>query len=326
MGKSITFVRKLIEAERYKDYKKDYWGGADVVIVSPVEDVKDKEKVELIDNCQKWYNESTNTRTLVKTKHASSVIWLIETLKPYINCDYLSKYEYYAEIADFVIKHENESNKELLNNLLRQLSRPFKERQHSWFKSTQSEIKDAKVLDAKESDKQFNWQNWYNYGIEHNNPFFVKFMALWIAFNEKYKNYPQYNKYGNYDERLTIENFCEQNKKVLSDKFEDVFIKSKLTEEFYKMNDEKEFYVRDMKIYEYPEDKREKIIKYRKMDSKNVTPPIIDKWKATKAMFSLMYSVRCNLFHGGKDAMNERDIELVRCSGEILEIYLKDLM
>ncbi len=27
--KSFKFVRQLIEAERYKNYKKDYWGGAD---------------------------------------------------------------------------------------------------------------------------------------------------------------------------------------------------------------------------------------------------------------------------------------------------------
>lgn len=32
--KSFDFVRKLITAERYKDYKKEEWGGCDLVIVS----------------------------------------------------------------------------------------------------------------------------------------------------------------------------------------------------------------------------------------------------------------------------------------------------
>ena len=31
---SFDFVRKLITAERYKDYKKEEWGGCDLVIVS----------------------------------------------------------------------------------------------------------------------------------------------------------------------------------------------------------------------------------------------------------------------------------------------------
>ncbi len=41
---SISFVRKLIEGNRYEDYKKDSWGGADVVIVSSSLDAKERQK------------------------------------------------------------------------------------------------------------------------------------------------------------------------------------------------------------------------------------------------------------------------------------------
>ena len=47
--KSFDFVRKLITAERYKDYKKEEWGGCDLVIVSN-QRYKDRK-----DSYDKWY-------------------------------------------------------------------------------------------------------------------------------------------------------------------------------------------------------------------------------------------------------------------------------
>lgn len=41
---SISFVKKLIEENRYEDYKKDSWSGADVVIVSSSLDAKERQK------------------------------------------------------------------------------------------------------------------------------------------------------------------------------------------------------------------------------------------------------------------------------------------
>lgn len=112
-------------------------------------------------------------------------------------------------------------------------------------------------------------------------------------------------------------------------KYDDVFVKSKLTEEFCNKNSLGEFYIMDMRATSLnspykDKEEVERIIRKRKNDCKNIKST--DKEKATLALFNSMYSVRCNLFHGGKDATNERDIELVRCSGEILEIYLKTLM
>jgi len=320
--KSFVFIRKLIEANRFEDYKKNSWSGADVVIVSP------EVGEEKIKNLKIWEDES-NSRKLVITKHASAAIWFIETLKPYVNYDYLNKYDYYTEIADYIIDNEMLNEKDLLLSLLKQLGSPTNKRKKSWEKTLEAEKEDAKILDARIHNRPLDWQSWYNYGVEHNDPFFVKFMTLWIAFNEQYKKNPQYNSKGNVDERLTIENFCKENIQKLLDKYDDVFIKSKLIEAFRGKNDKEEYYIRDMRIYSdhspyKTRDDEERIINYRKNDIKNLKSD--DPKKATLALFNAMYAVRCNLFHGGKDATNERDIELVRCSGEILEIYLKALM
>lgn len=314
--KSFNFVRKLIEVERYKEYKKDTWGGADVVIVSS--NIDDERKQEL----HEWKNES-KLRKLVITKHAMAVIWFIETLKPYVNYDYLNKFDYYSEIADFVIEHESLDDKDLLLSLLKRLGRPTDTREKSWEKTLHEELEEAKILDAKIHNTILDWQSWYNYGIEHNNPFFVKFMTLWIAFNEQYKKYLKYS------ERKAIEYFCKKNMQKLLNKYDDVFIKSKLTEEFCNKNALGKYYIMDMRATSFnspyaTKEEENKYIQYREEDCENIKSE--NKELATLALFSSMYSVRCNLFHGGKDATNERDIELVRCSGEILEIYLNALM
>ena len=41
---SFEFIKKLINAERYKDYKKDEWGGCDVIIVSEKKYNSNKER------------------------------------------------------------------------------------------------------------------------------------------------------------------------------------------------------------------------------------------------------------------------------------------
>ena len=317
---SFDFVKRLIEAERYEAYEKDYWGGADVIIVSSTIDDQKKRKLA------NWEN---GNRKLVITSHASAVIWFIETLKPYVDYDYLSKYEYYLEIASYIEANESLADKELLISLLGQLGSTTDKRKKSWLKTPNKEIEDAKILDAKIGKTTVDWESWYNYGIEHNDPFFVKFMTLWIAFNEQYKKEPQYNKKGYLDERLTIQRFCEKNIQKLLSKYEDVFVKSKLTEEFCNMNSLGEYYIMDMRAYSLHspyenKEEEDEYVKYRKKDCANIKSG--NKKEATLALFNSMYAVRCNLFHGGKEATNERDIELVRCSGEILEMYMNALL
>ncbi len=90
MEKSFEFVRQLIEAGRYKNVKEVFWGGADVIFVSPDELDKPKQKygITLREQLKTWMNDA---HLLVETKYASAVIWLIETLKAYVDVDYLYK-------------------------------------------------------------------------------------------------------------------------------------------------------------------------------------------------------------------------------------------
>lgn len=302
VGKSFDFVRKLIEAERFKDYKKEYWGGADVIIVSETEYENKKNDLE------KWTAESPS-RKLVKTKYASAVIWLIETLKPYVNYDYLSKYEYYEQLAEFVESHKKYNDEELLLCILNEI-------ENGKISCQEKRISAYSVVDSE-------LDTWYKFGIEHNNPFFVKFMTLWFAFNCEYKNYPGILRDDNGNPRLDrnskqiddveymkITEWCDARKKKLESIYDEVF-KSPLIDIFM----EKE--VDDMRKEHATRINRENY---------NVLKYSVDEYERTLALFQTMYQVRCNLFHGSKSPNVERDFELVRCSGEILEIYLKQFL
>ena len=171
---SFKFVRQLIEAERYKNYKKDYWGGADVIFASTKRlDRIENNKATLRERLENWENES---HLLVETVYASSVIWLIETLKSYVDIDYLSKYEYYRSIGECVKRYTTIRNeKDLLFTILEEPTIK------KWEKKTDGE--DINSI------SKFRWEEWYNYGVENNDPFFVKFMTLWIAFNQIYSKF-----------------------------------------------------------------------------------------------------------------------------------------
>ena len=115
---SFDFVKKLIEEKRYLDYKKDYDGGANVIIASPERlNKKDKSNPTLKDII---LANHPNDR-IIETKFASSVIWLIKTLSPYVDYDYLSKYEYYSQIADCVESFSGNNEKQLLLDILKEL-------------------------------------------------------------------------------------------------------------------------------------------------------------------------------------------------------------
>ena len=110
---SFGFVRQLIEAERYKNFKKQYWGGADVIIASPRElDKKAENNITMREQLKDW--KKGFCHLLVETEYASAVIWLIETLKSYINVDYLSKYEYYRSVGECVQHNESISSAKAL--------------------------------------------------------------------------------------------------------------------------------------------------------------------------------------------------------------------
>lgn len=293
MAESFDYVKKLIEAERFKGYKSNEWGGCDVIIISENKYNFEKNKYD------NWKKKNKDFRQLVITNFASSIIWLIEILKPYINCDYINKYEYYGELATHInqIKDTVKNDKDLLNNIMLFLEN----HNPSW-------EKELGRLDLENS-----LMNWYNFGIEHNDPFFVKFVALWMSFNELYMEFPGLDKYKNRDdiEYKKIDEICESeeyyskiesvHEKVFNSPFIEIFKKG---------------IVRDMKA---GTDTNYNKKHYRELMNKTGI-------EQTKALFQTIYQVRCNLLHGSKTPDEKRDIELVRCSGEIMEIYMNAIM
>ncbi|MBQ0002214.1 MAG: hypothetical protein KBT21_01620 [Treponema sp.] len=287
MGNTIDFIKTLIAAERYKDYEKDYWGECDLVIVSKNEYKKRKDAIE------QWKNTNLN-RHLIKTEIATAIIWLIETLKSYINYDYLSKYDYYIKIANVIEKNINCSDKELLLLILKELE------SDNWIKDS---ISGFTVIES-------NLKTWLDFGMEHNDPFFVKFMALWFAFNQEYNRFPGNDENGNSDiEYAKIKEFCENYMDKLLSIYDLVF-KSPFIDIFTEKP------VKDMK--------KGFTSKHQKKYCRDLIYGTHEE--KTIAIFQIMYQVRCNLFHGGKSPNIDRDLDLVRYSGEILEIYLSVVM
>ena len=140
--------------------------------------------------------------------------------------------------------------------------------------------------------------DWYRYGLEKGDDFFVKFMMHWIAFNWLYSEY--YDR----DESQKIEIFCEAN--------------------YYKLSRYNPFDTDAFQIFlEKPIHDiirgREYTIIYESLKKDNGL-------KRVKSLFCTMYHIRCNLFHGSKSFMLERDRRLVSASAEILEVYLKALL
>lgn len=140
--------------------------------------------------------------------------------------------------------------------------------------------------------------DWYRYGLEKGDDFFVKFMMHWIAFNWLYSEY--YDR----DESQKIEIFCEAN--------------------YYKLSRYNPFDTEAFQIFlEKPIHDivhgREYTIIYESLKKDN-------DLKRVKSLFCTMYHIRCNLFHGSKSFMLERDRRLVSASAEILEGYLKALL
>ena len=294
---AFEFVRQLIEAGRYKNYKKEYWGGADVIFASTRQlDKEEKNKDTLREQLKEWQDES---HLLVETDYASAVIWLIETLKSYIDIDYLSKYEYYRNLGECVNRNKSINNKkDLLFTIL--------------------EDPEVKKWEKKNNDvysnsiSKFRWEEWYDYGVENNDPFFVKFMTLWVAFNQIY------SKFSGEDEKPKSERV--QIMKCLEKDEEDQLLTRDLFDSIFASPFIKVF-------------KNDPVCSYDRLEKKFIPDSFKnnetvnnenEQWQERiKALFMMIYQVRCNLFHGSKEVSNPRDVKLVKCAGEILEMYLE---
>lgn len=300
---SFNFVRDLIEAERYKNYKKDYWGGADVIFASSERlDRIENNKPTLREQLENWKNEY---RLLVETAHASSVIWLIETLKPYIDVDYLSKYEYYRNIGECVIRHSGINNeKDLLFIILEEPD----------VKKWEKQNKDV----YRNSISKFRWEEWYNYGVENSNPFFVKFMTLWIAFNQIYSKYPGLIE--NSDKKGFHRDERQQIKECLKHDIDTELLTKELFDQIFSSPFIEIFKHKPVKTF----NTNKKKFDDDKFNNHDIVKDKNEDWEnRIEALFMMIYTVRCNLFHGSKETSNPRDVRLVQRSGEILEIYLE---
>lgn len=140
--------------------------------------------------------------------------------------------------------------------------------------------------------------DWYRYGLEKGDDFFVKFMMHWIAFNWLYSEY--YDR----DESQKIKTFCEAN--------------------YYKLSRYNPFDTDAFQIF--LEKPIHDIIRGREYNIIYESLKKDNGLKRVKSLFCTMYHIRCNLFHGSKSFMLERDRRLVSASAEILEGYLKALL
>ena len=288
---SFEYLRLLINENRFEKANEEYWGGADVIFITPKEYERKPDRKK---NLDKW-NDESDCHNLIINDIVPQVIWLIEKLRPYVNVDYLTKYKYYKKIAKEVEKYnpQKTSVTEFLNLLLDKLT----DWEIGYFNPTGYE----------------KLKSWYEYGIKTNDPFFIKFMALWIYFNHQYRIYAEYeDKNSNIcyrNERDQITCWCQKNKnkllkkmdKVFSSPFIKIFLNSPLKE--YKGND--------------------KFIATKKRKENHTNLIYGTEEEKIIALFQTLYTVRCNLFHGSKDTGDINDVNLVQNSGEILELLLE---
>lgn len=135
---------------------------------------------------------------------------------------------------------------------------------------------------------------WYQYGLEKKDDFFMRFMMHWVAFNWLYNSEHEIT------ERNKIRQYYFHNRSrfesydAFSSPAIDVFMAGPV---------------------------------YSDVDIKNVEKDYEGlKKKDYRCLLMTLYRVRCNLFHGSKSLLNERDQQLVRASADILEGFLKALL
>ena len=87
---SFEYLRLLINENRFEKANEEYWGGADVIFITPKEYEKKTDRKKDLD---KWNDESECHNLIIKDI-VPQVIWLIEKLLPYVNVDYFTKYKY----------------------------------------------------------------------------------------------------------------------------------------------------------------------------------------------------------------------------------------
>ena len=141
---------------------------------------------------------------------------------------------------------------------------------------------------------------WFNFGRERCSDPVSRFMMYWVAFNWLYNESQQE------DEAAKIREFCRNHYDRLS--LYDPFG----TEAFHVFKDGP---VRSRVRGRIEENTG----LYRRLRREYGECQVED-------LLLTIYHVRCNLFHGSKSLLIQRDVELVRSSATIMEGYLKALL
>ena len=136
---------------------------------------------------------------------------------------------------------------------------------------------------------------WYRYGNEKKDDFFIRFMMYWIGFNWLYSQM-EYDENGN--------KFPNEREKVIA---------------YYKKHKRK---FERIDYFLLPG--IEVLLNHPVNGKKGLQQRL--KEGNTDALLLTLYQVRCNLFHGSKSLHNERDIALVKASANILGEYMKVLV
>lgn len=131
-----------------------------------------------------------------------------------------------------------------------------------------------------------------------------KFFCLFIAFNYLYKSYRKKNRNNHYNSEFEQICDCVENAKKCIDNFDPYGV----------LTDESEILKIPVKSVRNIDDGclQSKIDK-AKLDAKDVNE-----------LFHSIYIVRCNLFHGSKQYVEDRDKKLVKESCAVLEYFLSN--
>lgn len=160
-------------------------------------------------------------------------------------------------------------------------------------------------------------EHWYNNGTDNLNNakknsnseegncyYFDAFISYWICFNAIYSGI---DGYASKSEKEQIKEFFRRNNRVFHDA---TFVKTHQAFEYFK-NHTIENLKPDMEIKNTAD--------YRvKLSNKDQSVPNL-----IKVMIDCIYIVRCNLFHGRKMPMDDKDFFVVRYSADFMHDFLK---
>lgn len=141
---------------------------------------------------------------------------------------------------------------------------------------------------------------WFNFGRERCSDPVSRFMMYWVAFNWLYNECTQE------DEGARIKEYCKRHYGRLS--LYDPFV----TGAFFVFEDGPVRSLSHGKI-------EENVGLYKRLLRES------GEYRVESLLITI-YHVRCNLFHGSKSLLIQRDVELVRSSATIMEGYLKALL